>query len=474
MTKQAALHYSSTRGESTAVDFEETALAGLAPDGGLFLPDRFPRVPDGLPSLKGASYPKIVERIVAPFLGESVPPDTLASICKEAYGHFEAPDTVPLTSLEKGVHLLELFHGPTLTFKDFALQFLAHLFDHFLSRQNRRAMVLCATSGDTGSAAIEAFRGRKAVDIVVLHPRERISSLQRRMMTTVKDGSVYNFAIEGTFDDCQALVKGAFADSRLRKECGLLAVNSINWIRIAAQAAYYFHASLRADPEGRGAVFVVPSGNFGNCYAGHVAASMGLPVRRLVAATNRNDILVRFFESGRYQPGAVHRTISPAMDIQVASNFERLLSELHGRDGEAVRADMSTLAKKGSFQVAPNANPDLRARFQGIRVDDDETLQEMRLTHERNGFFVDPHTAVGLAAARKMERNDDAPVVVLSTAHPAKFSDVVQKATSQTPHMPSRLRECLNAPEHYFRIPSILEGLKSRLRHIAAGENAPL
>lgn len=463
------LRYVSTRGGAPAADFEEAALAGLAPDGGLYLPERWPADPEGFRGLRDASYADTAARVVLPFAAGAVEPARLAALCREAYAGFDSPEVVPLRPLGDGLHLLELFHGPTLAFKDLALQLLGRLFDLFLERRGRRALVLCATSGDTGAAAIEACRGSPSMTVVVLHPEGRIAPLQRRMMTTVDDASVHNVAVAGTFDDCQRLVKDAFSDPELREACGLAAVNSINWIRIAAQAAYYVHAGLRADPEGRGAVFAVPSGNFGDCYAGHVAASMGLPVRRLVVATNRNDILARFFADGGYRPGTVHGTLSPAMDIQVASNFERLLFEIRGRDGGAVGRDMRALAADGGFAVGADAAPELRARFAGVRIDEEETLAEMRRVHERSGVFVDPHTAVGLAAARRAGTAGDAPTVALATAHPAKFGDAVRRATGEDPPMPERLARCLDAPERLHRLPPDPGPLKAFLREAAGG-----
>ena len=349
---------------------------------------------------------------------------------------------------------------------------LARLFDRFLELDGRRALVLCATSGDTGAAAIEACRGRRAMAIVVLHPAGRIAPLQRRLMTAVDDPAVFNVAIEGTFDDCQSLVKRAFADDGLRRACGLLAVNSINWSRIAAQAAYYVHAARRVG--GAPPVFAVPSGNFGDCYAGHAAACMGLAVAGLVVGTNRNDILARFFATGRYHPGTVHRTLSPAMDIQVASNFERLLYEIRDRDGGAVRRDMAGLARGEAIAVDDRDRAGIGERFTGSSVTEDQTLDTMRDLRDACGVQIDPHTAVGVAAARQAGALDAhyrataAPVVALATAHPAKFPDAVRRALGEAPEVPDPLARCLDAPERLATLPADYARLAGHLRRAAA------
>ncbi len=464
------LRYVGTRG-ADSVDFRTATLSGPAPDGGLFLPERWPDSGAGFRRLAGARYAETAAHVLAAFGGESLPPGAAAALADDAYRPFAHPDPAPLRELGPGLHLLELFHGPTLAFKDFALQVLARLFDRFLE-PGRRALVLCATSGDTGAAAIAACRARRALGIVVLHPEGRIAPLQRRMMTTVDDPAVFNVAVEGTFDTCQSLVKQAFADAALRRECGLIAVNSINWSRIAAQTAYYVHAAGRLD--GPAPVFAVPSGNFGDAYAGHAAACMGLGVSRLIVGTNRNDILARFFETGCYRPDRVHRTLSPAMDIQVASNFERLLYEFRGRDGAAVRHDLAGLARGQPIVVTAGRRADLGTRFAGRRVTDDGTLETMRAIRKISGVRIDPHTAVGIAAARQAGALDphyratSAPVIALATAHAAKFPDAVRRALKEEPEMPESLARCLEAPERWTTLPPRYPELADHLRRAAS------
>ena len=463
--------YVGTRG-ARPVDFRTATLSGLAPDGGLFMPDRWPDAAGRIRRLAGAPYAETAAHLLTELGGDSLPPAAAAELAADAYRAFTHPDVAPVRELRDGLHLLELFHGPTLAFKDFALQVLARLFDRFLELDGRRALVLCATSGDTGAAAIEACRGRRAMAIVVLHPEGRIAPLQRRLMTTVDDPAVFNVAIEGTFDSCQSLVKQAFSDRALRRACGLLAVNSINWSRIAAQAAYYVHAAHQVG--GPPPVFAVPSGNFGDCYAGHAAACMGLPVAGLVVGTNRNDILARFFATGRYHPGTVHRTLSPAMDIQVASNFERLLYEIRDRDGGAVQRDMAGLARGEAIAVDERHRATIGERFTGSRVTEDQTIDTMRDLRDACGIQIDPHTAVGVAAARQagaldsQYRATSAPVVALATAHPAKFPDAVRQALGEEPEVPDPLARCMDAPERLTTLPADYARLADHLRRAAA------
>ena len=467
----SSLRYVSTRG-SDPVDFRTATLAGLAPDGGLFMPDRWPESEPLFQRTAGAGYVETAAHVLTELGGDSLPISVSSELAADAYQTFTHPEVAPVRRLRDGLHLLELFHGPTLAFKDFALQVLARLFDRFLELDGRRALVLCATSGDTGAAAIEACRGRRAMAIVVLHPEGRIAPLQRRLMTTVDDPAVFNVAIEGTFDSCQSLVKQAFADEALRRECGLLAVNSINWSRIAAQAAYYVHAANRIG--GPPPVFAVPSGNFGDCYAGHVAACMGLGVAGLIVGTNRNDILARFFETGRYHPGTVHRTLSPAMDIQVASNFERLLYEIRDRDPDAVQCDMAGLARGQAICVTARERAATGKRFKGSMVTEDQTIHTMLDIRNVCGVQIDPHTAVGIAAARQagaLDRNyraTAAPVIALATAHPAKFPDAVRQALNEEPETPEPLARCMDAPERVTTLPADYARLADHLRRAAA------
>lgn len=465
------VRYVSTRG-AESVDFRTATLSGLAPDGGLYMPSHWPELRALFCRLAGVPYAETAAHVLAMVSGNSLTLDECMELATDAYAGFAHADVAPVRDLGRGFHLLELFHGPTFAFKDFALQVLARLFDRFLDMAGQRALVLCATSGDTGAAAIEACRGRRAMAIVVLHPEGRIAPLQRRLMTTVDDPAVYNIAIQGTFDSCQSLVKQAFADEELRRDCGLLAVNSINWSRISAQAAYYVHAANRL--HGDAPVFAVPSGNFGDCYAGHAAACMGLDVAGLVVATNRNDILARFFETGRYRPGEVYRTLSPAMDIQVASNFERLLYEIRGGDGDAVRRDMVGLVQGEPIRVEDRDLSETGKLFRGKMVTEEQTIDTMRAMRDTYGVQIDPHTAVGIAAARQTGALDEsyqataAPVIAFATAHPAKFPDAVRQALGEDPAMPEPLARCMEAPERLATLPPDYARVAEYLRRAAA------
>ena len=449
------MRYISTRQtEAQAVSFERALLQGPAPDGGLYLPERWPALDAAaLEALRGRPYAEVAAAVMAAFTGRAFPRAQLAAIAAESYADFDHPATAPLIQLGPDRWLLELFHGPTLAFKDFALQMVARMLDAVLAKRGRTATILAATSGDTGAAAIEAFRGRDAVSIVVLHPAGRVSEMQRRQMTCAAEPNVHNVAISGTFDDCQALVKALFADAGLRDEVGLAAVNSINWARVAAQTAYYVYAALALGAPGRSVSFVVPTGNFGNVYAGYAARRMGLPVERLVVATNRNDILARFFESGLYRKGQVQRTLSPSMDIQVASNFERMLADLSGRDGAAVHALMAELAAHGEFTLKGERLAQAQAAFAAARADDDACLAAIAAVWRESGRMIDPHSAAGVHAARRLGAGG-APVVSLATAHAAKFPDAIERAVGVRPAMPPRLAALAAKPERVTELPA--------------------
>ena len=449
------MRYISTRQSGgRTVSFEHALLQGPAPDGGLYIPERWPVLDAGtLESLRGRPYAEVAAALMACFAGRAFSRADLAAIAAESYAGFDHPATAPLVQLGPNLWLQELFHGPTLAFKDFALQMVARMLDAVLTRRGRRATILAATSGDTGAAAIEAFRGRDAVSIVVLHPAGRVSEMQRRQMTCAPEPNVHNVAVAGTFDDCQALVKALFADPALRDEVGLAAVNSINWARVAAQTAYYVHAALALGAPGRPVSFCVPTGNFGNVYAGYAAGRMGLPIERLVVATNRNDILARFFESGRYASGRVQRTLSPSMDIQVASNFERLLADLHGRDGAAVQALMAGLAQDGEITLTGARLAEARARFAAARADDDACLAAIAEVWRSAGRMIDPHSAAGVHAAR-LHATGKAPMVSLATAHPAKFPDAIERAIGLRPALPPRLAALAGRPERMTEMPA--------------------
>jgi threonine synthase len=461
------MKYVSTRGAAPVLGFADVTLAGLADDGGLYVPENCPRLtPQDLQEMAAAPYADNAARIIAPFAGMDFPDAVLKKIVRDAYAVFDHADIAPLKQLRDGLYVLELFHGPTLAFKDVALQFLGHLFDYILDRRGEKVTIVGATSGDTGSAAIEAFRGKKNVNIVILHPHNRVSEVQRRQMTTVLDDNVFNLAVDGTFDDCQDMVKAMFADRPFRDAIRMSAVNSINWARIVAQTVYYLHAGTRVMAQtGRAPAFVVPTGNFGNVFAGYIAGQMGMPHDKFVVATNRNDILHRFFETAAMTMAPAHPSISPSMDIQISSNFERLLFDLCARDGTRVAEMMRGFRADGKFNVDPQVMMPLRDTFASGRLDDDATLAVIRKTYETDGYIVDPHTAVGIGVAHDfMARNPDVPVITLATAHPAKFPDAVRQATGITPALPDRLSDLFTREERYTAIANDLSAVQDFIR----------
>jgi threonine synthase len=430
----------STRGEAPPLGFAEAMLAGLARDGGLYVPQSWPRIePQTIASFAGRPYAEVAVDVIRRFAGDSLSEHDLARMAREAYGSFRHPAVAPLTQLGVNTFALELFHGPTLAFKDLAMQLLARLMDHALAARAERRTIVVATSGDTGGAAVEAFRDRHQVDLIVLFPNGRISNVQRRMMTTAQTANVSAVAIDGTFDDCQAIVKGMFNHAAFRERVRLSGVNSINWARIVAQTVYYFTAAVSLGAPYRKVAFTVPTGNFGDIYAGYVALRMGLPIDRLVIATNVNDILTRTLATGTYELRAVVATTSPSMDIQVSSNFERLLFDAYDRDAGAIRALMGSLAQSRRFSLSARALSQIRALFTADRADEAEVAATIRTVKRETGNFVDPHTAVGIAVAEKELRDPMVPMVVLSTAHAAKFPDAVQAACGQRPPLPEWL-----------------------------------
>src|SRR5689334_20218315 len=448
------MRYVSTRGEAAPLDFVEVMLAGLARDGGLYVPEIWPRVTaEEVADYAGRPYAEVAADVVSRFTGGTIAEPDLARMAQEAYGTFRHPATAPLTQLNPGLFVLELFHGPTLAFKDLAMQLVARLMDHALRQRGERTTIVVATSGDTGGAAVEAFRGRDRTDLFVLFPHGRISDVQRRMMTTAEAENVHALAIEGTFDDCQAIVKGLFNHHAFRDQVALSGVNSINWARIVAQAVYYFTAAVSLGAPHRGVAFTVPTGNFGDVFAGFVALGMGLPVERLVIATNVNDILARTLATGTYEPRDVIATSSPSMDIQVASNFERILFEAFGRDARAVRAAMASLAQSRRFSLNGNALTRLRAVFSANRADEQETAATIRTTLRETGALIDPHSAVGVAVAEKETRDPAVPMVVLATAHAAKFPEAVEAACGVRPRLPDWLAGLTERPERVVTLP---------------------
>ncbi len=460
--------YLSTRGQAPVLAFDDVLLTGLARDGGLYLPRDWPAFSAAdIRAMQGLSYQEIAVRVMGPFLDGTIAADDFAALVDDAYAGFGHAAVAPLKQIARNDWLLELFHGPTLAFKDYALQLLGRLFDHVLTRRGERVMIVGATSGDTGSAAIEACRDREAVDIVILHPHGRVSEVQRRQMTTVLSANVHNVAVEGTFDDCQDLVKALFNDEAFRDEMRLSAVNSINWARIMAQIVYYFAAATAIGAPDRRLAFAVPTGNFGNVYAGWAAKLMGLPIEQLIVGSNRNDILTRFFESGSMTLGEVFPTISPSMDIQVSSNFERFLFDLHGRDGAAMAAMMAEFRKARGLTVDEARWRRARAVFDGFRLDDEATRATIRDVHAASGELLDPHSAIGVAAGRARRRAPDLPVIALATAHPAKFPAAVEEASGIRPQLPERLADLFERPERCHVLPNDVAAVKDFVRGAA-------
>ena len=422
------MKYISTRGEREELGFNDVLLAGLARDGGLYMPVSWPVFSEAdIEAMAGLSYEEVAFLVMKPFVGTDIPDDELRSMINEAYSSFSDPSIAPLVKTGDNEWLLELFHGPTYAFKDVAMQILARLMDRALRERGERVTIVVATSGDTGGAAIEAFKGRDAIDIFVLHPHGRVSDVQRRQMTTVADPNVHNIALEGTFDDAQAIVKALFNDAELRDNLNLAGVNSINWGRIMAQIVYYFTSAVALGAASGKVSFSVPTGNFGDIFAGYVARKMGLPVERLIIATNTNDILARTYESGRYEPLGVIATSSPSMDIQVSSNFERLLFDIGGRKPDRIKELMSQFAREGLFVLNDDELDAFRQIFLAGRALEDEVAGVIKSMANDIDYVADPHTAVGVAVARQLDTGEG-PMVVLSTAHPAKFPDVVEKA----------------------------------------------
>ena len=467
------MQYISTRGAAPALGFSDALLAGLARDGGLYTPLAVPSWPaDTIRALRGLSYAETAVRVMTPFIAGDFAQAELGSMTGEAYSGFRHAATAPLVQIADNLFALELFHGPTLAFKDFAMQWLARAMNKVLRRRGERATILGATSGDTGAAAIEAFAGQSQTDVYILYPQGRVSDVQRRQMTTVGDPNVHALAIEGTFDDCQRIVKDLFGDLALRDELRLSGVNSINWARILAQIVYYFVAAVALGAPERPVSFAVPTGNFGDVLAGYYAKRLGLPVGRLVVATNENDILVRALASGRYQPRGVRATQSPSMDIQISSNFERLLFEASGHDSEVVRGLMRDLADEGGFTIPSALLARICSDFDGIRLDEAACAAEMGRVYRESGIIIDPHSAVGVGAARNALRLDLAtPVVAVGTAHPAKFPDAVERATGRRPPLPPHLSDLLDRKETIAVLPndpaSVADYLRQNVRAAA-------
>ncbi len=445
------MNYVSTRGEAPVLSFTDAMLAGLARDGGLYLPSSYPRLSrDTIAGFAGMPYGAVAKAVLTPYVGDEFGEAALDDMIAAAYGGFRHEAVAPLRQLGNNLFLLELFHGPTLAFKDLAMQLLARFMAHALARRGRRATILGATSGDTGAAAIEAFRHVPNVDVVIFYPHGRVSPVQRRQMTTVEGDNIHVVALEGTFDDCQAVVKALFNHASFRDEYGLSGVNSINWARVLIQVVYYFTSAVALGAPHRKVSYTVPTGNFGDVLAGWIAKRMGLPIDRLVVATNENDILVRALDSGAYETRGVRQTQSPSMDIQVSSNFERLLFEANGRDAARIRSQMGALAQARGFAIPDDALAAIRADFDAACTDEAETRAEIARCWRDTAELVDPHTAVGLHAARRALARDPAtPMVALGTAHPAKFPEATQRAVGFGPPLPVHMAGLFDKPERF-------------------------
>ena len=457
--------YISTRGSAPALEFDEVLLSGLACDGGLYVPAVWPQISSAEQlNMRNLTYSELACRVMHPFVGETIGEEDFAVIVDDAYSGFSDEQVAPLRELDNGLWLLELFHGPTLAFKDVALQLLGRLFDYMLYRRGERITIVGATSGDTGSAAIEACKGSESVDIFILHPAGRVTEVQRRQMTTVVSDNVHNIAINGTFDDCQDLVKSCFNDAPFRRQMRLSAVNSINWARIMAQIVYYFWAALKLGAPSRSTTFVVPTGNFGNIFAGYGGYLMGLPINKLVVASNQNDILVRFFERNAMEMEEVVETVSPSMDIQISSNFERLLFDLLDRKASDVAKAMNIFRKTGELLVPNHAWEKSRKLFEAFKVDDETTLKTIAMIYGEKNILIDPHPAVGIAGATPKSRGPLAPIVSLATAHPAKFPDAAKRAIGQAPLLPSPLANLYERKECFTKLPNELSTLQDFIR----------
>lgn len=461
------MHYVSTRGEAPSLGFSDAVLAGLARDGGLYVPEQWPHFSTrDILAMRGLAYPDIAIRLLTPFLGGEIAPAVFERLVREAYAAFRHDAVCPLVQIAPSRFVLELFHGPTLAFKDVAMQLLARLMDHVLAERDARATIVGATSGDTGGAAIEAFAGRERTDIFILFPNGRVSPVQQRQMTTSPAANVHALAIEGNFDDCQGLLKDMFNDHGFRDRVALSGVNSINWARIMAQIVYYFSSALSLGAPDRPVSFTVPTGNFGDIFAGYAAKKMGLPIERLVIATNDNDILARTLSSGEYRMQGVVATTSPSMDIQVSSNFERLLFEASGRSAETVRRYMSSLKQSGAFTIAESDLGRIRAEFDAGRATTETVAATIRATLEASGYLLDPHTAAGVHVAQGRS-SDATPMIVLGTAHPAKFPAAVEAACGVSPALPAWLGGLMAAQERFTVLPSDLKMVEDHVSHRA-------
>ena len=456
------MHYVSTRGKAPILDFSGVLLEGLANDGGLYIPDAWPQLSDS----GTGDYLKTAVETMSLFLGSSISSEAFEEIVKEAYSSFRDEEITPLVDMGKGLYLLELFHGPTLAFKDVALQLVGKLFDHELKKQGKRITIVGATSGDTGSAAIEACRDKENIEMVILHPAGRVSEIQRRQMTTVKAENIHNVAIQGTFDDCQDLVKAMFADHDFRNRIQLSAINSINWARVMAQIVYFVVAAERLGGRKSPIAFSVPTGNFGNVFSGYAAHMSGVNITQLVVGSNTNDILTQFFNTGTMQINEVTPTTSPSMDIQISSNLERLLFELLNRDGQKVDKMLNEFRERKTISIDPDIRETLSNQWNGACFTDDEVKRCISKEADNSGIVLDPHSAIGVLAARECRKDKSIPMVALATAHPAKFPDAVEDATGIRPELPEHLADLLDRPEQYTQQPNDLATVQKYIEEV--------
>ena len=450
------MHYVSTRGQAAELSFTDVLLAGLARDGGLYVPKTYPTLSKAqIAAFAGQPYGQVARQVMAPYIGADIETEVLGGMIDAAYATFRHPAVTPLTQIGDNLFVLELFHGPTLAFKDVAMQLLGRQMDYLLKARGERATIVGATSGDTGAAAIEAFRGLDQVDVFIMYPHNRVSAVQRRQMTTIADHNIHTIALEGTFDDCQNLLKGLFNNHDFRDGLRLSGVNSINWARVLAQTVYYFTSAVALGAPHRPVSFTVPTGNFGDILAGYIAKRMGLPIDRLVIATNENDILARTLENGDYELHSVKATSSPSMDIQVSSNFERLMFDAYDRDAGIIRAAMDNLKQSGRFTLDPKALARIKADFDAARTGEVGTAKEIARVWTQAGYLIDPHTAVAVHAARKsLEVNPSVPMIALSTAHPAKVVDAVKQAVGHSAPLPAHLADLMERKEHFTVLPN--------------------
>ena len=458
------MKYISTRGEAPKLAFDDVLLTGLARDGGLYMPETWPQfTAEELSSFKGLSYTELAVKVMTPFVEDVIDTDDLKAILEDTYAGFDHEDVAPLVELGENEYVLELFHGPTLAFKDYALQFLGRIFDHVLTKRGAKLTIAGATSGDTGSAAIEACRDRDNIEIFIMFPNGKVSEVQRRQMTTVLSDNVHNIALDGNFDDCQNTVKALFNDEEFRDKVNLSAVNSINWARIMAQVVYYFWAGLKAGAPDTKVSFSVPTGNFGNVLAGIVAMKMGLPVDQFIIGSNANDILIRFIEQGAMESKGVVATTSPSMDIQISSNFERFLFELMDRDASALTAAMESFKNSGSYDVTDEVMTRLKAIMDGERFDDAGTAKLIGDIHKESGYLLDTHSAIGIGAARAKRKDMSVPMICLATAHPAKFPDAVKAASGVHPELPPHLSDLYEREERLVELPGSFDAVKGHI-----------